>query len=58
MDDDGLIFPKGFMDISERKFLWIFQNKKEFVDFTLTDMKKPTKLFLKWKNYCLRKSKV
>ena len=31
--------------------------QKEFVDFTLTEMKRPTKMFRKWYNYCVFKTK-
>lgn len=45
-------FPKGFMNIGEKSFEWVYLNKKEFVDFTLHDMCNPTGLFRDWKYYC------
>ena len=57
MLDDELFFPKGYCDIGEISFKELFEAKKEWVDFTLTDMKEPKGLFLKWQQYCLRKTK-
>ena len=53
--DDDLVWPEDFMDISEKTFLWVFENKKEFVDFTLNDMTNVTGLFKKWQKYCKKK---
>jgi hypothetical protein len=50
-------WPKGFMDIGEKTFAWVYENRKEFVDFTLTDMTKPSGIFAVWQNYCLSKNK-
>ena len=50
-------WPKGFMDIGEKTFAWVYENRKEFVDFTLTDMTKPRGIFEVWQNYCLSKTK-
>jgi hypothetical protein len=53
---DSTEFPLIF-GLRGKSFLWVFTNRKEFVDFTLTDMKKPTGLFLVWKEYCQEKGK-
>ena len=50
-------FPTGFQDIGDKSFEWVFVNKKDFVDFTITQMEKPTGLFKQWKNYCMIKNK-
>ena len=48
-------FPPKFCDIGERSFEWVWTNKKEFVDFTLTEMTQTTGLFKDWQNYCIYK---
>ena len=40
-----------------KTFQWVYTNKKEFVDFTLTEMGSPTGLFKVWKEYCQKKNK-
>ena len=55
MDDST--FPLDFMCISNRPFKWVFENRKDFVNFTVNEMESPTGLFLKWKQYCLRQKK-
>ena len=40
-----------------KSFEWVFHNKTEFVDFTLTEMNHPTGLWEVWKNYCKEKIK-
>ena len=57
MDESNTVWPKDFMNIGSRTFEWTYANKAEFVDFTLTEMKKPTKMFLRWYNYCVSKTK-
>ena len=47
-----LAFPVNFMCIGERTFRWVFENRKEFVDFTVTKMDKPTGLLQQWQSYC------
>ena len=49
---DDIAWPAGFYDIGDRSFKWVFDNRKEFVDFTLTEMEVPSGLFLKWQDYC------
>ena len=50
-------FPANFMCIGEKSFSWVYENREEFVDFTLTEMHKPTGLFLKWQQYCQARKK-
>ena len=45
-------FPKNFCDVGDRSFDWVFCNKKDFVRHTINEMRRPTGLFLDWKNYC------
>ena len=45
-------FPEGFMCIGGMTFAWVFDNRKEFVEFTLEKMTKTSGLFLEWQNYC------
>ena len=40
-----------------KTFQWVYTNKKEFVDFTLTQMGRPTGFFLIWQKYCQKKNK-
>ena len=40
-----------------KTFQWVYTNKKEFVDFTLTEMGSPTGMFKVWKEYCQKKNK-
>ena len=45
-------FPAGFMCIGLKTFKWVYANRKEFVDFTINEMDKPSGLFLQWQIYC------
>ena len=45
-------FPEGFCDIGGMTFEEVFQLKKEFVQFTLTQMKNAKGLFKLWQDYC------
>ena len=45
-------FPTDFMCIGDRSFEWVYQNRPEFVEFTLTEMSNPTGLFLEWQEFC------
>jgi len=49
---DETEFPVGFPDIGGKSFEWVFHNKKEFVDFTLTEMSECTGLYKVWQDYC------
>ena len=57
MNRGEMRWPKGFMNISDCSFRWVFDNKKEFVKFTLEKMDSPTGLFLEWKNYVLKQNR-
>ena len=50
-------FPPNFCNIGEKSFDWVYVNKKEFVNHTIQDMKKPTGLFKKWLEYCKERIK-
>ena len=54
---DAQTFPENFPDVSEKTFIWTFENRPDFVDFTVKEMKKCTGLFKTWKLYCQRKIK-
>ena len=54
---DEARWPNGFMNISDCTFKWVFENKKEFVNFTLEKMDSPTGLFREWKLYCLKQNR-
>ena len=53
------VWPNDFMDksLQGKSFAWTWINKKEWVDFTLTDMKEPSGIFEVWQKYCLSKNK-
>ena len=46
------------MCIGGKSFAWVYENRKEFVEFTVEKMDKPTKLFLKWKKYVLSRINI
>ena len=46
-------FPVGFQNIGGKSFAWVYENKKDFVDFTVNEMKGCTGLFAQWRDYCL-----
>ena len=52
-----LTFPANFMCIGDKSFKWVFENRKEFVDFTLTEMMEPTGLLARWQTYCKEQKK-
>ena len=54
--EDNTLFPKMFPDVGGRSFKFVFENRKNWVTFTL-DMTSCTGFFAVWHNYCLRKSK-
>ena len=51
-------FPKGYFNIGGRDFEWVYRNRKEYVDFTVNEMQKPTGLFRKWQEYCKKQIKL
>ena len=55
---DENTWPDDFVDIGGKTFAWVWENRKEFVDFTLNDMTKPTGLFDVWMKYCLNKKET
>ena len=50
-------WPNDFMNVAGKTFRWTYLNRKEFVDFTLRDMREPTGLFQIWKAYCKAQKK-
>ena len=56
--EDESLFPEKFPDDSliGKTFLWVYNNRREFVDFTLKEMIDPTGFFKTWQTYCIRKS--
>ena len=54
--DDHTRFPDNFPEVANRKFIWVYNHKKEFVAFTL-GMAKPTGFFYVWYQYCTEKDK-
>ena len=46
-----MYFPKNFCNVGGKSFDWVFDNKKGFVEHTVTEMTNPTGLFLEWQNY-------
>ena len=45
-------FPDGFCDIGGKTFEWVHENRPEFVEHTLTEMKNATGLFREWQIFC------
>ena len=58
MDGDKNKFPKHFFNVSERSFEWVYENKPDYVDFTINEMKNCSGFFKKWQSYCNRKFKA
>lgn len=52
--EDDTLFPINFPDVGGKTFLWVWENRKEFVEFTL-GMIETTKLFKVWQQYCENK---
>jgi len=57
MTDGELTWPDNFYDIGGKNFEWTWKNKKDWCEFTETEMSKPSGLFLKWKNFVEFKNK-
>ena len=51
-------FPVDFYDIGLRTFGWVYENKPEFVNFTLNKMSQTTGLYKVWQNYCINKQRI
>ena len=54
--EDNTTFPSIFPDVGGMRFKYVFENRTEWVTFTL-GMTTCTGFFAVWKNYCIRKSK-
>jgi hypothetical protein len=51
---DETIFPPGFFDIGDKTFTWVYEHKKEFVEFIIL-VSNPTGLFLSFQKYCVQR---
>ena len=51
-------WPENFCDIGGKSFEWVFINKKDFVDFCVTEMENPTGMFQAFQKYCLHMLKI
>ena len=54
--EDDTIFPQIFPDVGGETFEFVFENRTNWVTFTLA-MTNCTGFFAVWKSYCIRKSK-
>ena len=54
---DDTIVPDVIPDIGGKSFLWVFQNKTEFVDFCVLEMEDATGFFKNFQDYCTKKIK-
>ena len=54
---DSTVWPENFCDIGGKTFLWVFENRKSFVEFTSDEMREPSGFFKKWHDYCMVKLK-
>ena len=50
-------WPEGFCNIGGWSFQRVFDEKKDFVEFTMTCMEKPSGMFAEWKAFCELKTK-
>ena len=50
-------WPEGFSNIGGMTFQQTFEQRPEWVDFTLTEMKNPSGMFADWKDFCVQKKK-
>ena len=57
--EDRVILPENFPDLRCRgkPFIWLFENRKEFVNFCVDEMKEPSGLFKILQDYFCRKIK-
>ena len=55
---DTDVFPTEFPDdeLIGKAFLWVYENREEFVQFTLEEMTNCSGFFKTWQEYCTRKS--
>jgi hypothetical protein len=52
--NDNELFPENFPDVGGMSFKWVKNNKKEFCEFVVVDMKKCTGFFLAFQLYLLK----
>ena len=52
--EDLVLFPEDVPDVGGTTFLFAWENKLAWVDFTLT-WTKATGFFKQWRDYCVRK---
>ena len=53
--EDNTTFPSIFPDVGGMSFKYVFENRKEWVRFTVDKMNNCTGFFFIWRNYCLQK---
>ena len=51
---DETKFEENFPEVGGKSFLWVWEHKKEFVEFTLK-MMETTGFFKSWQQYCQNK---
>jgi len=51
---DETRFPSGFFDIGEKTFKWVYEHKKEFVEFIIL-VENTTGLFQAFQTYCTQR---
>lgn len=56
MTDEKLV-PTEVPDIGGKTFVWVFENKLEFVDFCVNDIEDCTGFFKDFQEYCTKKIK-
>jgi hypothetical protein len=52
--NDNTVFPKGFFDIGDKTFDWVYTNKKEFREYIL-EIKKATGLWKSFQDYVVKR---
>jgi len=55
--EDSTRFPEKFPDVGLMTFEYVFDNRKEWVKFTIHGMTTCSGFFAVWRAYCVRKSK-
>ena len=54
---DETLFPEEFPEVGGKSYLWIYEHKKEFVEF-VQNITNTTGLFQKFQDYVLSKNVV
>ena len=54
---DGTVWPVLF-GLGGKSFLEVFNTKKEWVDFTMTEMQDAEGIFKVWREYCSKKLNI